>query len=145
MPGTNGSPCRANLKAKGEGEWHACEHGGAKRRLSRKIHPGVDERTLEIRAIEVAGGRRCRPSCWTRFLPTWRSDRSPRTVPTTRGSAKRLSPTEAHTLSFHPQERQAVETINFWCDRPERSDPRVEKTWTRHLAKVKLILPPKPR
>ena len=38
-----------------EREWHACKHGGAKRRLWRKIHIGVDEQTLEIRAIEVTG------------------------------------------------------------------------------------------
>jgi hypothetical protein len=40
------------LKAEGEGEWHARKHGGAKRRLWRRIRIGVDERTLEIRAIE---------------------------------------------------------------------------------------------
>lgn len=41
------------IKAEGEGEWHARKRGGAKRRLWRKIHIGVDEQTLEIRAIEV--------------------------------------------------------------------------------------------
>ena len=40
------------IKAEGEGEWHARKHGGTKRRLWRKIHIGVDEQTLEIRAIE---------------------------------------------------------------------------------------------
>ena len=40
------------VKAEGEGEWHARKHGGAKRRLWRKIHIGVDEWTLEIHAIE---------------------------------------------------------------------------------------------
>lgn len=43
------------IKAEGEGEWHARKHGGAKRRLWRKIHIGVDEQTLEIRAIEITG------------------------------------------------------------------------------------------
>ena len=33
------------------------KHGGAKRRLWRKIHIGVDERTAEIRAIEITGSR----------------------------------------------------------------------------------------
>ena len=41
------------IKAEGEGEWNACKHGGSKRRLWRKIHIGIDEETLEIRAIEV--------------------------------------------------------------------------------------------
>jgi len=43
------------IKAEGEGEWHARKHGGTKRRLWRKIHIGVDEQTLEIRAIEITG------------------------------------------------------------------------------------------
>jgi len=50
-------PCRAvdstGSKAEGEGEWDARKHGGSKRRLWRKIHIGIDEETLEIRAIEV--------------------------------------------------------------------------------------------
>lgn len=55
-----GSPGPLNLlidstgiKAEGEGEWNARKHGGPKRRLWRKLHIGVDEETLEIRAIEV--------------------------------------------------------------------------------------------
>lgn len=43
------------IKAEGEGEWHARKHGGAKRRLWRKIHIGVDEQTLEIRPLEITG------------------------------------------------------------------------------------------
>ena len=30
-------------------------HGGRKRRVWRKIHIGIDEQTLEIRAVEIAG------------------------------------------------------------------------------------------
>ncbi len=41
------------IKAEGEGEWNARKHGGAKRRLWRKIHIGINEETLEIRAVEV--------------------------------------------------------------------------------------------
>ncbi len=41
------------IKAEGEGEWNARKHGGSKRRLWRKIHIGIDEQTLEIRAIEA--------------------------------------------------------------------------------------------
>lgn len=43
------------IKAEGEGEWNARKHGGPKRRLWRKIHIGIDEQTLEVRAIEVTG------------------------------------------------------------------------------------------
>jgi hypothetical protein len=50
-------PCRAmdstGIKVEGEGEWHARKHGGPKRRVWRKIHLGIDEETLEMRAVEV--------------------------------------------------------------------------------------------
>ncbi|MBX9699550.1 MAG: IS5 family transposase [Acetobacteraceae bacterium] len=38
------------IKVEGEGEWNARKHGGSKRRVWRKIHIGIDEQTLEIRA-----------------------------------------------------------------------------------------------
>ena len=43
------------IKAEGEGEWNARKHGGPKRRIWRKIHIGIDEETLEVRAVEVTG------------------------------------------------------------------------------------------
>jgi hypothetical protein len=43
------------IKVRGEGEWHARKHGGARRRVWRKVHLAVDEATLEIRAVEVTG------------------------------------------------------------------------------------------
>jgi hypothetical protein len=43
------------IKVEGEGEWHARKHGGAKRRVWRKIHLGIDEETLEVRAVEITG------------------------------------------------------------------------------------------
>ena len=42
-----------DIKAEEEGEWNARKHGGPKRRLWRKIHIGIDEKTPEIRAVEV--------------------------------------------------------------------------------------------
>jgi len=41
------------IKAEGEGEWNARKHGGSKKRLWRKLHLGMDEETLEIRAVGV--------------------------------------------------------------------------------------------
>lgn len=41
------------IKSEGEGEWNARKHGGPRRRIWRKIHIGIDEETLEVRAIEV--------------------------------------------------------------------------------------------
>lgn len=36
-----------------EGEWNARKHGGSKRRVWRKIHLGIYEQMLKVRAIEV--------------------------------------------------------------------------------------------
>ena len=55
-----GSPGPLNLlvdstgiKVRGEGEWHARKHGGARRRVWRKVHLAVEEATMEVRAVEV--------------------------------------------------------------------------------------------
>ena len=40
------------IKVEGEGEWNARKHGGTNRRVWRKIHIGIDEKSLEIRAAE---------------------------------------------------------------------------------------------
>jgi hypothetical protein len=42
----------AGISVEGEGEWNARKHGGSKRRVWRKIHIGIDEKSLEIRAAE---------------------------------------------------------------------------------------------
>ena len=41
------------IKLEGEGEWNARKHGGPKRRVWRKIHIGIDEETLEVRAVKI--------------------------------------------------------------------------------------------
>jgi hypothetical protein len=40
------------IKGEGEGEWNARKHGGTKRRVWRKIHIGINEKSLEIRVAE---------------------------------------------------------------------------------------------
>lgn len=40
----------AGIKVEGEGEWNARKHDGTKRRVWRKLHIGIDEKSLEIRA-----------------------------------------------------------------------------------------------
>jgi hypothetical protein len=42
-------------KVEGEGEWHARKHGGPKRRVWREIHLGIDDETVEVRAVEITG------------------------------------------------------------------------------------------
>lgn len=41
------------IKAEGKGEWNARKHGDPRCRIWRKIHIGIDEETLEVRAVEV--------------------------------------------------------------------------------------------
>jgi hypothetical protein len=41
------------IKAEGEGEWKSRKHGGSKQRIWRKIQIGIDEETLEVRAVKV--------------------------------------------------------------------------------------------
>ena len=43
------------IKVEGEGGWNARKQDGPKRRIWRKIHIGIDEQTLEIRAVEITG------------------------------------------------------------------------------------------
>ncbi len=43
------------IKVRGEGEWHARKHGGARLRVWRKVHLGIDEATMEVRAVEITG------------------------------------------------------------------------------------------
>ena len=43
------------IKVEGEGKWHARKHGGLSRRVWRKVHLGIDEQTLEVRAVEITG------------------------------------------------------------------------------------------
>ncbi|ARO14879.1 hypothetical protein BVG79_01533 [Ketogulonicigenium robustum] len=43
------------IKVEGKGEWHARKHGSPKRRVWRKIHLGIDEETLQIRAVGITG------------------------------------------------------------------------------------------
>ncbi len=67
------------IKVEGEGEWNARKHGGTKRRVWRKIHIGIDEQTLEIRAAEFTtsnvgdapfvGQTVPRTVCWPSSLP----------------------------------------------------------------------------
>lgn len=59
------------VECKGEGEWHARKHCRPKRRVWRKIHLGVDEQTLEIRAVETTGNHigdaPVLPDLWAQF------------------------------------------------------------------------------
>ena len=73
--------CRAvdSTGIKVEGEWNARKHGGPKRRVWRKIHIGIDERTLEIRAVEITESntvtRRCHNAIHCRVVHVYMHER----------------------------------------------------------------------
>ena len=94
------------IKVEGEGEWNARKHGGTKRRVWRKIHMGIDEQTLEIRASEFTtsdvGDGPCCPSCSTRSHPTKRSPVSPPMAHSTPASATMPSLPEVPPRSSRP-------------------------------------------
>src|SRR6056297_1371913 len=129
-------PCRAmdstgiEVKVKGEGEWHARKHGGAKRRVWRKIHLGIDEQTLEIRAILCPSGDLKRKSA---------ERGSPGTASVKRPCCPSCSARSA------PEKRQTVEALDGRCDRPERGPSRIEIPRPCALATMERIPPPERR
>lgn len=63
------SSCRL-VKAEGEGEWNARKHGGSKKRLWRKLHLGLDEETLEVRAVGFTTSNVGEPQMgWSKIMP----------------------------------------------------------------------------
>lgn len=61
------------IKVEGEGDWNARKHGGTKRRVWRKIHPGIDEQAHSIPINETLWAQskeiqhyRCMPVCPTK-------------------------------------------------------------------------------
>ena len=85
------------IKIEGDGEWNVRKHGGPKRRVWRKLHIGIDEQTLEIRAAEFTsnevGDAPMLPELLNqRSPPIRRSGASPPTVPTTPANAMTPSP-----------------------------------------------------
>ena len=127
------------IKVEGEGEWNARKHGGAKRRVWRKIHIGIDEKTLEIRAAEFTTsdvgdvepvkrhrfqrtGEGCCPNCSIRSRPSKRSEALPPTAHSTPASAMTRSPPEV------PRPRRAFSrTSGVHALHPPRKNARFWK------------------
>ena len=138
------------IKVEGEGEWNARKHGGAKRRVWRKIHIGIDEKTLEIRAASsppaTSAMRLCCPNCSTRSRPIRRSAASPPTAPTTPASATMPSPPAALPPSFRPARTPKPWKTDHAPVRSRATRPcGFEILRPGHLATMERIPPPKPR
>jgi Transposase DDE domain len=101
------------IKVEGEGEWHARKHGGTKRRVWRKIHLAIDERTLEVCAVEVTssnvGDAPMLSELLARSQRTGRSAPSSPMAPMTRASVMMPSPDVEPMPSSDTQERPTLE------------------------------------
>ena len=138
------------IKVQGEGEWHARKHGGAKRRVWRKIQLGTDEETLEVRAVEITGSHIGDAP----VLPDLRNQ-----IP----AHEQIGSVTADGALWHtqmprrhcrprrtcrhsaPQECEAVEVRHRRSHGPKRSPARREIPRPRALATMERISPPKPR
>jgi len=147
------------IKVEGEGEWNARKHGGAKRRVWRKVHLGIDEQTLEIRAVEVTSSDMgdVEPASATGSSePARDAARTAQPDPSRSGDRKRHRGrglrhaqmprrhrrTRSPCRDPAPQERQAVEDRNGRCGRAQRGAAGVEIPRTRALATMERIPPP---
>ena len=92
------------INAESKGEWNARKHGGRTPRIWRKMHIGIDEATLEVRAIEVTTGNVGDAPMLQELLSQIPSDQEIGSMtgdgPTTRANATTRWPPVALTQSF---------------------------------------------
>ncbi len=149
------------IKVEGEGEWNARKHGGTKRRVWRKIHIGIDEQPLEIRAVEVTssdiGDAPMLPELLSQIPP----DQEIASVTADGAYDTRKCHDAIHCPAVHvymhergrtrrpcsdpaPQERQAVEDRNGRCSRSQRGPACLEIPRPRALATMERLPSPEP-
>jgi hypothetical protein len=93
----------AGIKVKAEGQWDVRNHGGAKCRVWRKLHIGIDERTLEILAAEfTTSDVGDAPCCPNRFRQSRRSAASPPMAPSIPACVMTPSQPQVLSPSFQP-------------------------------------------
>lgn len=123
---------------------HARKHGGAKRRQWRKIHLGIDEQTLEIRATEITGISVEDVPMLPELLARIRARVEIGSVPAdgarpTRRCDEAVAARGAHA-AIPPRQN-----ARLWMPSPGRGPPPLDISRPRHLTKVERIPPPKPR
>ncbi|RBP77908.1 DDE family transposase [Rhodobacter sp. 140A] len=138
------------IKVEGEGEWHARKHGGAKRRVWRKIHLGIDAQTLEIRAVEITGSHIGDAPVLPDLLDQIPEDQEIGSVTAdgaydTRKCHDAIADRGAHAVIPPRRNAKPWKVINCWCHGTQRGPPRREIPWPGALATMERISPPKPR
>jgi len=150
------------IKVEGEGEWNARKHGGTKRRVWRKIHIGIDEKTLEIRAAELTTSDVGDAPMLPELLDQIPQDQEIASVTAdgafdTRKCHEAIHCPAVHVYmhergrtrgrSHHPaaQERQAMEARHSRRDRAQRGLACIQTLRPDDLATMERLPPPKPR
>ena len=138
------------IKAEGEGEWNARKHGGSKKRLWRKLHLGMDEETLEIRAVGVTtsnvGDAPMLPDLLKQIPP----DQEIATLTAdgaydTRRCHNVIAARGAEAIIPPRKNAQLWKADHGGSYRAKRSCTSLQISRTRTLAKVNRLSPPKPR
>ncbi|WP_367646814.1 transposase [Ruegeria arenilitoris] len=137
------------IKAEGEGEWNARKHSASKRRIWRKIHTGIDEETLEVRAVEITGSNIGDSPIIPELLDQIGTDQDIASVTAdgaydTRKSHEAIAARNADTVIPPPEERYAPEAGETRCRRTQRSAASLEVLGARHLATMERIASPMP-
>lgn len=128
------------IKAEGEGEWNARKYGGPKRRIWRKIHIGIDEQTLEVRAVEITGSNICDAPMLPELLNQIPTNQNVGSVTAgeaydTAGAMTRL-PQVAHMQSSHPAKTPSPENPQAPALSPEKRRCVPPGIWTRRCGDV---------
>jgi hypothetical protein len=138
------------IKADGEGEWNAHKHGGSKRRLWRKVHIGIDQETLESRAVEVTGSNIGDAPVLPEILDQIAVDEQISSVTAdgaydTRTCHEAIAAGGAAGCPPATQERQTIDADEPRRRRTQRSPARFEVPGPSHLATIERVSPPEPR
>jgi hypothetical protein len=138
------------IKVEGEGEWNARKHGGPKRRVWRKIHLGVDEETLEIRAVEVTSSNVGDAQMLPELLDQIAPDQEIGTVTAdgaydTRKCHDAIADRGGGRHHTTAQERQTLEANDGGSTGPQRSVADLEVSGPCAVEAMERISPPKPR
>lgn len=138
------------IKAEGEGEWNAHKHGGSKKRLWRKLHLGLDEETLEIRAVGVTSSNVGDAPMLPDLLEQIPPDQEIATVTAdgaydTRRCHNVIGRSRSRSHHPSPEECAALEANDDRCHRAKRSREGLQISRTCLVAKVDRVSPPKPR
>jgi|GEM_PF-542237 len=137
------------IEVAGEGEWNARKHGGPKRRVWRKIHIGIEEKTLEIRAAKFTTSDVSDAPMLPELLDQIPPEQEIGSV-TADGAFDTSKCHDGHRRPWRrrdhpaPQERQAMEARHRRSDRWQRSPEGIETLRAGHLATMERLSSPKP-